>query len=415
MSLPLFISRRIYAGNNDGRKVSRPAVRIAVAGVAIGLAVMIISVSVVIGFKRSIREKVTGFGGSIQVANYRTLQSSEFLPVCVGDSMLDVLRNIDGVTHAERFCTAQGMLKTDDDFLGVTFKGVAEEWDSTFIHDNLKAGSIPVFSADTSSNNIVISRSIAKKLRLEAGQRVFAYFFDGDGVRMRRFTVAGIYETNLSQYDDVMCFTDLHTTVRLNGWTGEEALGAELSVSDFSMLDRIEDNVVARVNRTTDSEGRTFSSLTIKELNPQIFAWLDLLDMNVWVILALMLLVASVTIISGLLIIILERTAMIGILKALGARNIIIRRTFLWFGLFITSKGMLIGDIIAIAILLLQRFTGFIRLDPATYYVSAVPVDFNIPLFLALNIATLVVSLLVLLLPSLIIAGIRPAKAMRFD
>ncbi len=415
MSLPFFLSRRIYSGGDERQKVSRPAVRIATAGVAIGLAVMMISVSVVLGFKRSIREKVTGFGGHIQVANYITLQSGDVAPIAAGDSLLGVIEGIWGVRHAERFAYAQGLLKTDADFLGVTLKGVAEEWDSAFIKSHLQEGFVPQFSAGKSSGEILISRSIAKKLRLECGEKVFAYFFDGNGVRLRRFHIAGVYETNLSQYDDVTCFTDLYTAVRLNGMEQGDVTGIELSVMDFSRLEETEDSVAARINRTIDDKGRVYSSLTIKQLNPQIFAWLDLLDMNVWVILALMMLVAGVTVVSGLLIIILERTAMIGILKALGAGNAVIRRTFLWFGVFITGKGMLVGDVVAIALLLLQRYFGVIKLDAATYYVSAVPVEFNILLFLLLNIATFLISLLVLILPSLIIAGIRPAKAMRFD
>ncbi len=415
MNLPFYISRRIYGSDNESRKVSRPAIKIAVAGVAIGIAVMIISVSVVLGFKHSIRDKAAGFGGNIQVSNFLTLQSTEFYPVNITDSMLNILNNIPGIRRSERFCMTQGLLKTDEEFLGVTLKGVAQEWDSAFIHNNMKDGYIPAFSAERSSDKIVVSRSIANKLKLECNQRVFAYFFDGNDVRMRRFTIAGIYETNLSQYDDIICFTDLYTTVRLNGWNEGDVLGAELYVDDFNKLKETEDSVAKTVNRTRDIYGRIFSSNTIIEMNPQIFAWLDLLDMNVWVILALMILVAGVTMISGLLIIILERTAMIGTLKALGARNKTIRRTFLFFGIFITGKGLLIGDILALAILALQYFTGIIKLDPQTYYVSTVPVEFNIPLFVLINIATLVICAAVLLLPSLLVSHIKPAKAMKFE
>ncbi|MCD8282593.1 MAG: ABC transporter permease [Prevotella sp.] len=415
MNLPFFLSKRIYGGGNEERKVSRPAVKIATIGVATGIAVMLISVSVVLGFKGSIRDKVVGFGGNIQVANYQTLQSAEYYPAAINDSVLSVLESIEGVSRAQRYCMAQGLLKTDDEFLGVTLKGVGQEWDSTFIHNNLKEGYIPAFSASESSGKIVISRLIASKLRLEAGQRVFAYFFDGEGVRMRRFTIAGIYETNLTQYDEVTCFTDLRTAVRLNGWKGDDVLGAELSVNDFSRLDATANAVRERVDRTRDGAGRILRAQTIRELNPQLFAWLDLLDMNVWVILALMTLVAGVTMVSGLLIIILERTAMIGTLKALGARNSVIRKTFLWFGVFITGRGLLIGDAMAIVILLVQRVFGIIKLDAETYYVSRVPVDFNIPLFIIINVATLLVCTLVLLLPSFIVSNIKPAKAMRFE
>ncbi len=415
MNLPLFLSRRLYGSDDGRRQVSRPAVRIATAGVAIGIAVMLLSVSVVVGFKRTIREKVVAFGGSIQVQHYMTLHAATYYPILIGDSLLRRLNAIEGVCRAERYCLAQGILKTDDDFLGITLKGVGEEWDSTFLHNNLREGYIPSFSADSSSNKIVVSQAIADKLRLHTEQRVYAYFFDGEGVRTRRFTIAGIYCTNLSQYDDVFCFTDLRTAVRLNGWRGEQVLGAELSVDNFDDLDAIEDRVAAVVDRTYDDEGAPFVSSTIREVNPQVFAWLDLLDMNVWVILLLMMLVAGVTIASGLLIIILERTAMIGTLKALGARNSTIQRTFLWFGIFVTGRGMLVGDAVAFCLLVVQRVFGVFRLDPQTYYVSTVPVDFNIPLFLLVNIAVLLVGTLVLLLPSMLISHIKPVTAMRFE
>ncbi len=415
MNLSLYLSRKIYGAGNIRQKVSRPAIKIATLGVAIGLAVMIISVSIVFGFKHTIRDKVVGFGGHIQVANFMTLQSSETYPIVMNDSMLNVLNNIDGIKHAERFAMTKGILKTNADFLGVTLKGVGEEWDSTFIHKHMKDGRIPQFSSSKSSNQLLISQAIANKLKLSTGDKIFAYFINNDGVRTRRFTIVGIYETNLSQYDNIICFTDLYTSVRLNGWEDNQAQGAELSVGDFSQLDIVEQNVIAKVNKTIDSYGSTYSSKTIKDLNPQIFGWLDLLDLNVWIILALMIVVASVTMVSGLLIIILERTAMIGILKALGARNSMIRRTFLWFGIFIIGRGMIYGNIVAIIAIVVQKHFGIAELNPQTYYVSTVPVEINIPLFLLINIATVVISTMVLVIPSYVIAYIKPVKAIRFE
>ncbi len=415
MNLPLYLSRKIYGTGDDKQKVSQPAIRIATLGVAVGIAVMLISISVVFGFKHTIRDKVAGFGGHIQVSNFMTLQTSETYPTVVNDSMLKVLNDIPGIKHSERFSMTQGILKTEGDFLGVVLKGVAQEWDSTFIHDNLKEGFIPEFSDSKNSNNILISRSIANKLHLKCGDRIFAYFINDSGARTRRFKICGIYETNLSQFDDITCFVDLYTSVKLNGWEADQALGAELVTEDFNRLDEIEDVVASHLDHTLDSYGSTYSSKTVKELNPQIFAWLDLLDLNVWVILALMTLVASVTIVSGLLIIILERTGMIGTLKALGARNSMIRRTFLWFGIFITVKGLLIGDIVAMALMLLQKYFGIVKLDPQTYYVNTVPVEINIPLFVAVNIVTLAISIFVLIIPSYLISHISPAKTIRFE
>lgn len=415
MHFPLFIAKRLYSEQGDKRKVSRPAIHIATAGVAIGLAVMIISVCVVLGFKHTIRDKVIGFGSHIQVADFLTLQQMEQYPIVIDDSVIDVLKHIPDVAHVQRFAMKEGILKTDSDFLGVAFKGVGPDFDSTFIHNNMVEGSIPHFSDSVSHNQILVSQLMADKLHLKSGQRIFAYFFDNNGVRTRRFTIAGIYQTNLKKYDETIVFTDLYTAVKLNGWESDQASGAELSVNNFDNLDMVESRVISKVKGTVDHYGETYSSATIKELNPQIFQWLDLMDLNVWIILALMLIVAGVTMISGLLIIILERTSMIGILKALGARNKTIRHTFMWFAVFIIGKGMLIGNVLSLGILALQQAFGIIKLDAQTYYVSTVPVEINALYIVALNVATLLISVFMLVAPSYLISHIHPAKSMRYE
>lgn len=415
MNLPLFIARRIYSANDAKQKVSRPAMRIATAGVAIGLAVMLVSVSIVFGFKHTIRDKAVGFGSHITVANFGTLHGRSNTPVCMDDSMMRALRGIDGVSHVQRYAMKQGILKTDSDFLGVAFKGVAAEYDTTFIHDNLISGSIPAFSDSVSRGKILISKIMADRLRLDTGDKVFAYFLGDGDVRVRRFTIAGVYQTNLSQFDKVLCFTDLYTAVRLNGWEPDQASGAEVSVNDFDSLDIVENSFVDKVNRTVDKYGETYSTETIQRLNPQIFTWLDLLDLNVWIILALMLCVAGFTMISGLLIMILERTSMIGLLKALGARNATVRKTFLWFAVFIIGRGMLIGNVIGIGLILIQMFTGMVKLDAATYYVDTVPVEFSLPAILLLNVATLLVCVFVLVAPSYLASRVHPARSMRYE
>ena len=415
MHFPLFIAKRLYSEQGDKRKVSRPAIHIATAGVAIGLAVMIISVCVVLGFKHTIRDKVIGFGSHIQVADFLTLQQMEQYPIVIDDSMTNVLKHIPDVAHVQRFAMKEGILKTDSDFLGVAFKGVGPDFDSTFIHNNMVEGSIPHFSDSVSHNQILVSQLMADKLHLKSGQRIFAYFFDNNGVRTRRFTIAGIYQTNLKKYDETIVFTDLYTAVKLNGWESDQASGAELSVNKFDNLDEVESRVLSKVKGTVDHYGETYSSATIKELNPQIFQWLDLMDLNVWIILALMLIVAGVTMISGLLIIILERTSMIGILKALGARNKTIRHTFMWFAVFIIGKGMLIGNVLSLGLLALQQAFGIIKLDAQTYYVSTVPVEINALYIVALNVATLLISVFMLVAPSYLISHIHPAKSMRYE
>jgi lipoprotein-releasing system permease protein len=416
MNFPLFVARKIHASGDKGKsRVSKPAVTIATAGVAIGLAVMVISVSVVFGFKHTIRDKVIGFGSHIQVANFMTQVSSNQYPIVTSDSMARVIKGIPGVDHVQRFAYKQGILKTDSDFLGIVFKGVGPEYDSTFIAEHLIAGHMPKFSDEASGNKILISNYMAKKLRLKGGEKIFAYFIDANGVRVRRFKIEGIYETNLSQYDKTFAFTDLYTAVKLNGWEADQSSGFEVTVKDFSKVNDVEDIFIKKINRTNDHYGETYTSQTIQELNPQIFSWLDLLNINVWIILALMTSVAAVTMISGLLIIILERTTTIGLLKALGATNTTIRHIFLWLAFFIIGRGLIIGNVLALVLLGIQKWTGIIKLNPETYYVSSVPVEMNIVAFLIINAATLLICLFILLAPSYLVSHIHPSKSMRYE
>ena len=415
MNLPLFIARRINGSEGQRREVSRPAIRIATIGVAIGLAVMIITVSVVFGFKHTIRDKVVGFGSHIQVENYMAQQLSAPVPISISDSLMKVMKQLPGIRHVERYALTQGILKTDDDFLGVAFKGVGSDYDTTFLSEHIVEGEMPKFSDGQSKYPLLISRMMADKLQLKAGEKVYAYFIGNDDVRARKFTITGIYETNMTQFDQSLCFTDYNVPIRLNGWEPDQCSGAELLVDDFDQLEQVAEEVVAKVNRRTDKYGAIITSQTIREAHPHVFQWLELLDINVWIILALMICVAGFTMISGLLIIILERTQMIGILKALGMRNKTVRHTFLWFAAFIIGRGMLVGDIIGIGLVVLQQQTGFIHLDPASYYVDTAPMELNIPIIVLLNVVTLLVSLFVLIAPSFLISHIHPARSMRYE
>ena len=415
MNLPFFIARRIYSDQGDKRKVSRPAIRIATIGVAIGLAVMIVTVSVVLGFKHTIRDKVVGFGSHIQVRNVMTYNGGSQHPICMDDSLTKTINDIEGVASVQRFTMTQGILKTDEDFLGVMFKGVGQEYDMSFLKEHLTEGEIPQFSDSTSHYQLLISQMIADKLRLKAGDKVFAYFIDDGDVRTRRYTISGIYETNMTRFDENLCITDLYTANKLNGWLTNQATGVEIRVKDFERLADTEERFILSINRTIDSQGNILTTDTIYELYPQVFSWLELLDINVWIILALMVCVAGFTMISGLLIIILERTQMIGTLKALGARNKAIRKTFLWFAVFIISQGLFWGNIVGLGIVLVQQHTGLITLDPRTYYVSEAPMELNLPLVVLINIATLLICVFVLIAPSFLISHIHPAKSMRYE
>jgi len=415
LNFPLFIAKRIYFTEGDRHEVSRPAIRIATVGVAIGLAVMIITVSVILGFKHTIRDKVVGFGSHIQITNFATQQTAIPAPIAINDTLMRQLKKIPNIQQIERYTITQGILKTDSDFLGVAFKGVGEDYNLSFIRQNMQEGKLPTFSSKKSSNQVVVSRKMADKLHLHIGDKVYAYFIAYDDVRARRFTVSGIYQSNMKQFDDVLCLTDLRTTNRLNDWEQDQCSGAEILVKDFERTDETNMAIVGLLKGHTDHYGETLSSQTIFEAYPQIFSWLSLLDINVWIILALMICVAGFTMISGLLIIILERTQMIGILKALGARNKTVRHTFLWFAAFIISQGLLIGDVIGVGLVVLQQQTGFIHLDPASYYVDTAPMELNIPIIVILNVATLLISVFVLIAPSYLVSHIQPVKAMQFD
>ncbi len=414
MDSNFFIARRLFRDKGDARKVARPAIVIATCGVAIGLAVMIVSVCVVLGFKQEIRSKVIGFGSHVQIQNYAAVTANAPLPVVITDSLMRQVEAVDGVSHVQRFSNKEGILKTDEEFKGVLLRGVGPEFDADFLKAHLEKGEFPEFSDSVASNRIVISREVADELHLDVGDRIFAYFFE-QSVRARRFTVAGIYCTHLSEFDDAMVFTDLYTCNRLNAWKPDQYSGLEVSVADFGLLDNVTDKLVNMVNRQTDAYGASYIAMNIEELYPQIFAWLSLLDVNVWVILALMVSVAGFTMVSGLLIIILERTNFIGVMKALGATNRSIRHIFLYFSLFVIGKGLLWGNVIGIGLVVFQSCSGMFKLDAATYYVDVVPVLFHFGYVAAINVATLVICVLALIVPSFLVSHIHPAKAIRFE
>lgn len=414
MSLSLFIARRIYRDSDAGKQVSRPAVLIALIGVAIGLAVMIITVSVIVGFKSEVRDKVVGFGSDIQITNSDAARSYETRPVVVSDSIMQVLAAYPEVKHVQRYSTKPGMLKTAEDFQGMVLKGVGPEFDPTFFREHLIEGELPQFSDTASSNRVIISKALAGKLKLKLGDKIDTYYIQDD-IRARRLLISGIYQTNFSEYDNLFLLTDLYLVNRLNNWEPEQVSGAELQLHDYNRLEDATYDIAADMDGLEDKYGEDYCVRNVEQLNPQIFAWLSILDVNIWVILILMAGVAGFTMVSGLLIIIIERTSMIGVLKSLGANNTTIRKVFLWFSVFLIGKGMLWGNAIGLAFYFLQKWFGIFKLDPETYYMATVPVSFNLLLFLLLNVGTLLASVLMLLAPSYLITRIHPASSMRYE
>ena len=414
MNVAWYMARRLYSHGGDVKRVSRPAIRIATVGVSLGVAVMVISVCIVLGFKREVQQKVMGMGGHVQVLNYDHQVDLEPHPIVLDDGVMAQLRETQGVAHVQRFCNQPGMLKTEESFQGVILKGIGEEYDLGFLRQHLVEGEVPVFSDTVSSQRILLSQTLSRQLRLKVGDKVYAYFFD-NGVRTRRFTVSGIYSTHMGEFDKTLIFTDLHTTRRLAGYADDQYSGAEITVMDLEKLDQVAFGVASRVNRLTDHYGQNYTSPTIRELYPGIFGWLTLLDTNIWVILCLMISVAAFTMISGLLIIILERTQFIGVMKALGASNARLRHLFLYFASLIILKGVLAGNLIGLALVFLQQYAGVLRLDADTYYVDVVPVEINWLFVILINVGTLLVSFLVLLVPSCLVSRIHPARSIRFE
>ncbi|MHB9055801.1 MAG: ABC transporter permease [Paludibacteraceae bacterium] len=414
MNLEYFIAKRIHFEKKDGKNVSRPAVRIATIGIAVGVAVMLVSIAVVLGFKQEIRNKTIGFGSHIQITNFDNNNSYEMQPIKMTDSMQNALRAIPGVKHIQRFVTKPGIIKTENDFQGMVLKGVGPEFDWDFFKSNLTEGEILNVKDSTAKNEVIISKTLADLLGLKMGDSFFAYFLQNQ-IRARKFTIKGIYSTNFTDYDKLFILTDIRIAQRLNGWEDKYFSGLEILISDFKYLDKINNAVYAVAANKFDAEGNGYFIQNIRQLNPQIFSWLDLLDMNVWVILFLMLAVAGFNMISGLLILILEKTNMIGILKSYGAKNWSIRKIFLYESIFLIGKGMLWGNILGLLICFIQYQFKIIPLDPVSYYTNTVPITFNWLYIILLNSGTLITSILMLIGPSYLITKISPATIMRYE
>ena len=392
--------------------MSRPAVVIAQVGVALGLAVMIVTICVSLGFKHEIRSKVVGFNSHIHVSNIEASLSYETSPINVDDSLLQAVAALDGVRHVQRYVTKPGIFRTNEDFLGFVLKGVGEEYDLSFFESYLQEGSLD--SLRTSNNALLIARPMADKLALKVGDKIDTYFIE-QTIRARRFTVCGIYETGFGDFDNLIAVSTIATVQSLNRWDSCQVAGIEVALDDY---DRLSDGAY-RVGQFFDAYGQQHKEgyyvQTIEEQNPSLFAWLDILDVNVWMILLLMLGVAGFTVISGLLILILERTQFIGILKALGSPNISIRRTFLYLSAYIIGKGMLWGNIVGLTLCAVQKWTGLIPLDPKNYYLDCVPIEFNWVFLILLNVGMLVLSVAMLIVPSHLISKIYPSKTIQFE
>lgn len=408
MKTEWYIARRLRTSEEQmGKQQTRTAVRLAMLGIILGMVVMTITLCIVIGFKHTIREKVTGFGGHIEVVNFDNNSTYEMQPIYVDSALIEKLLKIDNVVEASEFGTKPGIIKTDNAFEGIVYKGCSKE--SEFFSRNLVEGRMP-----TEPGEVLISQTLSKRLGIAVGEAMYCYFIE-ERVRARKYTVSGLYETSLNEYDRLFVIGQIEEVRRLNGWSSDQASGIEICIARFNRLEDTAYEVYKATANRFDEEGNGYYTQTVEDRNPAIFSWLRLLDMNVWVIIILMLSVSGFSIASGLIILILSNVQFIGTMKALGARNGMVRRIFVYQAAFIVGRGMAWGNAIGLGLALVQQMTHLIPLDAASYYVSYVPIAFPWWGLIGLNVVTFVVSVLILIVPSAVVSHISPAEVMRYE
>ncbi len=414
LNTELFIVRRMIGSRKKGRSFSRSIVSIAIFGIALGLAVMIVAVAIVTGFKKEISQKVTGFGAHIQILNLDSNLSYETAPIPARLQSVDQLSGIDGIRNVQPFAIKAGIIKTGEEIYGAVLKGVDGSYDWKFIRDHLVEGSVLNVVDTVRTNDVVLSANTARLLKLGLGDRFTMYFIQ-DPPRARTFTIKGIYNTSLEEFDRLYIFADIKQVQRLNNWNENQISGYEVLLENMDHLQEQAARIREQVAFDFIEGESRLKVETIQEKNTQIFDWLNLQDMNVIVLVILMLIVAGFNMISGLLILILERTNMIGILKALGTNDASVRKIFLYQSAYLTLVGLLWGNLFGLIICLVQKYFHLISLDPGSYYLDTVPINLNPLHVLLLNLGTMIITFLFLLLPSAIIARISPDKSIRFN
>ena len=409
-----FLARRLYGRDEGVRGGSRPAIIIATTGIAVGLTVMILTLAITRGFKGQIRDKVMGFSQHITVTNSRMGMGVVEDPVTCNDAAMRALKEQELVERVQPYINKPCIIRTDEAFHGFMLKGIGPEYDRTFLNSYMVSGGFPEPGDSVGSNWVVLSRTIADMLGLEVGSRADVYFMQSQ-VRIRRLTVTGIYETGFLEYDRMFGISELRLLQRLNDWESYEYSGLEIGLTSVNKVEDGYFQVREVINDLEDLTGEDYLVRTMYDINSGLFAWLEVLDLNVWIILALMLGIAGFTMISGLLIIIFERTATIGTLKSMGASNKTVRKIFLRLASYIIIKGMVIGNVVGIAICLIQQWLHLFPLDPANYYLDSVPMQLGAGWLVILNVTMFLLSMLMMLLPSAVISRIVPSKSIRFE
>jgi lipoprotein-releasing system permease protein len=407
MNTSLFIAKRLYNAKENNNNYTRPIIRIAILAIALSVAVMIFSVFILSGFKSNISNKVFGFGGHINISKFSYNQSYENDPINFNSEMLTEIELMDFVDNVQTYATKAGVIKKNNEILGVVLKGVDQRYNWNFFNENLISGNVPLFNDSITENSILISKNISSKMKLNVGDEMIMYFMEKP-VRVRKFVISGIYKTGLSEFDDITVIGDLKHIQKLNNWNLNQIGGYEISINNFK-------NIEIYTSLIDESIDYDLKALSINDKYPQIFDWLRLQDFNVLIILILMLIVGGVNMITSLLIIILEKSRLIGMLKAIGASDWNIRHIFIYNSLQIILGGLFWGNLIAVSLSFLQIRFNFLKLDEAIYFMDFVPINIELFSLFLINLGTIIICYLILVIPSAVIAKISPAKSIKFE
>ena len=411
MNYELFIAKRIIAGKEYKNSISSPIIKIAITAIALGIVIMLIAVTTSAGLQTKIRDKMAGFKGHVQIVNYDNNNSEvSVVPIDKNQDFYPKFKTISGIKNIQVFASKGGILRTEKDFEGIVFKGVSTDYNWSFFKEYLVEGRIPDLTLPR-TKEILLSKTVMSRLQLQLNDTILSTFTKNNINKIpsnRKYIIVGIYNTGFAQFDKSVMIGDLREVQRLNKWTNNQVGGFEVILDSF-------DNIQVKGNEIYNQIGAELNSKTIVESYPNIFDWIQLFDNNVSFIIVIMILIASINMITALLVLILERVQMIGILKALGSNNWAIRKVFLYNASYLVLKGLFWGNVIGLTLLMFQKYTGIISLNPATYYVSEVPVHINLLTIVFLNIGTLVLCFIMLLIPSYIITKINPAKSIKYS
>lgn len=412
MNFENYIARRISFYKENKKKLSYRVIRIAISAVALAVAVMLITISVVTGFKKEIYNKVIGFQSHITIKNRDINSTFETMPVGRTNQIVEDLKSNSDIRHIQVYATKPGIIKSDDEVQGVVLKGIDKDFDWSFMKNYIVKGNAFTVS-DEMSKDIIISERLARLLNYKIGDKVNIFFLNKKP-KGRAFTLKAIYNTGIEEFDKAFVFCDIKQIVKLNEWNDDQISGFEVFIKDFKKLDEKSLDIKLQASSYINNDGSMLLVTNFYENNEMLVEWLKLSDTNAVVILTLMIIVAVLTMISALLTIILERTSTIGILKAIGASDSSVMKIFIYNGAFIIAKAMFLGNFFALLLLALQKQFKLFPLDPEIYYIDSVPVNFDPQNIIFLNLAILAVSVFSLILPALLVARISTAETVKF-